>query len=423
LLILYRIFVWLYPLVARVLAWKQVKARRWVDGRKQVWTGLASLEQQRHPGQPLVWMHCSSLGEFEQGRPVLEAIRLQYPGHLILLSFFSPSGYETSKNYAGADHICYLPMDQPGHARKFLDLVKPDLVLFVKYEFWHYYLQAIRQRHIPLVLVSGIFRNSQPFFRWYGRFHRNMLACFSQIFVQNEDSRQLLAGIGFNAITHISGDTRFDRVRTIAAAARTFPQIDAFCNGHQVIVAGSTWTEDDEVLDHFANTRLSLRFIIAPHDIEQERLDECLHLYHQSILYSRYCELAAAGQPTDVYRVLIIDNVGMLSSLYRYASIALVGGGFGDEGVHNTLEAAVYGIPVLMGPVYDKYAEAVALVDCGGAIPVIDALELETELDALLGDADYYRDAAKAAGNYVASAAGATAKIMDYIQAKRLLTN
>jgi 3-deoxy-D-manno-octulosonic-acid transferase len=250
-----------------------------------------------------------------------------------------------------------------------------------------------------------------------------MLDCFSQIFVQNEDSRQLLAGIGFNAITHISGDTRFDRVRTIAAAARTFPQIDAFCNGHQVIVAGSTWTEDDEVLDHFANTRLSLRFIIAPHDIEQERLDECLHLYHQSILYSRYCELAAAGQPTDVYRVLIIDNVGMLSSLYRYASIALVGGGFGDEGVHNTLEAAVYGIPVLMGPVYDKYAEAVALVDCGGAIPVIDALELETELDALLGDADYYRDAAKAAGNYVASAAGATAKIMDYIQAKRLLTN
>ncbi len=369
-------------------------------------------------------MHCASLGEFEQGLPVLESIRKQYPGYTILLTFFSPSGYEVRKDYKGADHVFYLPMDTPHHANRFLNIIQPSLILFVKYEFWYYYLQEASQRNIPVVLVSGIFRKDQPFFQWYGGLHKKMLGYFSQLFVQTAAAAELLQTIGFHKQVIVSGDTRFDRVKEIADHFQPLELFDRFCEGHRVIVAGSTWTEDDEELDHFANTNPTIKCIIAPHDIDEDRLKECLVLYKHAILYSAYEKAYREGIaiPADI-NVLIIDNMGMLSRLYHYATICYVGGGFGDDGIHNILEAAVYGKPVVFGPVYDKYFEAEELLDCGGAFSIEDSLGLEELFRELLDDTQVYQHAASASGAYVKSKAGATQKIMDYIEANRLLTN
>ncbi len=420
--VLYRLFIWLYPKAAWLLGSYDRKARFWVRGRRGLFKKLSAFFHNNH--QPVVWMHTASLGEFEQGRPLLESIRTQYPKHKILLSFFSPSGYEIRKYYEGADMICYLPMDSPAHAHRFLNIVQASLVVFVKYEFWHYYLHEIRQRNIPLLLASGIFREDQPFFKWYGGFHKGMLGNFTELFVQNGASARLLNGIGFHSNVTISGDTRFDRVITIAAQFQTLPVINRFCEGHQVIIAGSTWSEDDEALDHYANTHPDLRFIVAPHDIDEERLEECLKLYKRSMLYSAYEASIGEGDTlSGDTNVLIIDNIGMLSKLYHYATIAYIGGGFGNDGIHNILEAAVYGKPVLFGPVYDKYFEAEELLEAGGAYSIIDALELEQQLNELLNDQSLYEASAKAAFGYVQREAGATKKIMQYIQENRLLIN
>lgn len=369
-------------------------------------------------------MHCASMGEFEQGLPVLESIRKQYPGHILLLTFFSPSGYEVRKDYPGVDHVFYLPMDTPHHANRFLNIVQPSLVLFVKYEFWYYYLNEAKQRNIPVVLISGIFRKDQPFFQWYGGMHKKMLGCFSQLIVQSNASAELLQSIGFHENVIIGGDTRFDRVIEIASRFQPIALFDAFCNGQPVIVAGSTWTEDDEELDHFANTNPTVKCIIAPHDIDADRLQECLTLYRHSMLYSVYEKAYRAGTaiPAGI-NVLIIDNMGMLSRLYRYATICYIGGGFGDDGIHNVLEAAVYGKPVVFGPVYDKYFEAEELLDCGGAFSIEDSLELEAVLKELLEDKKAYQAAAMASEAYVKRNAGATEKVMAYMEANRLLTN
>ncbi|MBN8718528.1 3-deoxy-D-manno-octulosonic-acid transferase [Hydrobacter penzbergensis] len=418
----YRLFIWIYPKAAWLLGLYNHKARLWVKGRSRLFKKLSVFFHNNR--QPVVWMHTASLGEFEQGRPILERIRQLYPKHKILLSFFSPSGYEIRKHYEGADLVCYLPMDGSGNASRFLNIVQPSLVIFVKYEFWHFYLQETRQRNIPLLLVSGIFRKDQPFFQWYGGFHRAMLSCFTQLFVQNAASATLLQTAGFHANVSISGDTRFDRVIAIASQFQTLPVINRFCDHRAVIVAGSTWTDDDEVLDHFANTHPELRFIIAPHDIDSDRLDECLKLYKHAILYSAYEEMLSEGaEPQRHFNVLIIDNIGMLSKLYHYATLAYIGGGFGDDGIHNILEAAVYGKPVLFGPVYQKYFEAEELLDAGGAFSVDDALELEKQFKLLLENKALYDVAAKAALDYVQQHAGATQKIIQYIQANRLLTN
>lgn len=369
-------------------------------------------------------MHCASVGEFEQGLPVLEKIRQQYPGYSILLTFFSPSGYELRKNYAGVDHVFYLPMDSPKNANRFFNIVQPSLVLFVKYEFWYYYLQEAKDRHIPVALISGIFRSDQPFFKWYGGIYRKMLSFISCFFVQNQSSAALLNTIGITENVFITGDTRFDRVITIASHFSDIPLISTFCTGHPVIVAGSTWTEDDEELDHFANTNPSVRLMIAPHDIDKERLENCRSLYKHAILFSDYKAIIESGKTTDPeINTLIIDNVGMLSKLYHYATIAYVGGGFGDDGIHNILEAAVYGKPVVFGPVYDKYFEADELLDAGGAFSIADALELEKLLQDLLTDEGLYHRSSKAALEYVRRKSGATDKVMELIQEKRLLIN
>jgi len=434
-IIFYHVFLWAYRLGIGLIAPWNKKAKSWLEGRKGLFDRMqAELGPEWAGKYPVIWMHCASLGEFEQGRPVIERLRAASPESKVVISFFSPSGYTARKDYKGADHVFYLPLDSRQHARRFIDLVKPTLVVWIKYDYWYYFLVELRKRKIPTLLVSGVFRTDQPFFKWWGRLHRYMLECFTHLFVQTEVSRDLLAKIGFTLNVSISGDTRFDRVIEIAESRESLPAIEAFCGNATVVVAGSTWEEDEEELDHYANTHPDIRFIIAPHEIEEERLKEVEHLFRNRI---RYSELAASGERRATGQgvrplpnsgrpapnVLIIDNIGMLSRLYQYATIAYVGGGFGDDGVHNVLEAAVYGRPVVFGPVIEKYIEAVELTECGGGIVIDSALEAESVFSRLLNDGEEYQQACEASRNYVYGKKGATDRIVGYIQEKRLLTS
>lgn len=416
--IIYNIFITLYPLIAKLLSKKNEKAFLWVEGRKNIFKRIEeSFNNNKHK---VIWMHCSSLGEFEQGRPIIEKLKQQYPNYKLLLTFFSPSGYEVQKNYAYADWIFYLPIDSKKNAQQFLNIVQPKLVLFVKYEFWYYYLTEIRNRKITLLLLSASFRNSQPFFKWYGSLYRKMLHCFTYIFVQSTNCAALLKNIGLVNNVEVAGDTRFDRVIEIAHQFKSIDAVENFIYKNKVIVAGSTWLEDDETLDHYANTHPEIKFIIAPHQIEEERIQECLKLYKKAILFSK---LSTVTNSISNYNVLIIDNVGMLSKLYKYATISYVGGAFGNDGVHNVLEAAVYGKPVVFGPVFEKYTEAVELVENNGGINIQNALELENIFDRLLQEPNFYTEIAENASKYVTSKSGASLIIMNYIYEKRLLTN
>ncbi|MEP6750812.1 MAG: glycosyltransferase N-terminal domain-containing protein, partial [Bacteroidota bacterium] len=298
---IYRLFLWLYKCGAIVLSPVNDKARRWLSGRKNVFQNLQLFIKGEE--KKIIWFHCASLGEFEQARPLLERIGKQYTNYSILLSFFSPSGYEIRKNYNGAAYVTYLPLDGAENAQRFLEIVKPGLVIWVKYEYWHFYLHGIKQRNIPLLLVSGIFRPGQPFFKSWGSFHRNMLSCFSYLFVQNPDSKKLLGTIGFSDDVAVSGDTRFDRVIEIAASSESIPQIEKFIGTSQVIVAGSTWEEDEEELDHFANTHPEIKFIIAPHEIDEDHLKDIEKLFRHSIRYSAL----STGHQTD--RLQIQNNI------------------------------------------------------------------------------------------------------------------
>lgn len=413
--LLYNLFIHLYPITLRIVSPFNPKAKQWKAGREGL---LEKISATIRTNKVDIWMHCSSLGEFEQGRPVLEQLRNLEPRLKILLTFFSPSGYEVRKNYSGADYVFYLPMDNSTNARRFFEVVNPQLVVFVKYEFWHYYLLEAKKRNTPALLISGIFRKDQPFFKWYGALHRKMLASFHYLFVQTTESERLLSTIGFSKNVTVSGDTRFDRVIEIAESFEPIVEIEEFCNGSQVVVAGSTWSEDDEELDHFANTNPGVRFIIAPHHIDKARIEECKRLYKRSILFSQL----PTQQSIEGVNTIIIDNIGMLSRLYKYGTVCYVGGAFGEDGVHNVLEAAVYGKPVVFGPEYEKYVEAAELVEEGGGISIENAVELEKQLQALLTNKEQYTKAADAARNYVYSKKGATSTIINYIQENRLLT-
>ena len=418
-LFLYRIFIGIYPIAAWILGFVNPKAKQWHTGRKEILTQIAAALASNT--KPIIWMHCASLGEFEQGRPVLEGLQKQYPNYSILLTFFSPSGYEVHKNYAGADYVFYLPMDSAGNARKFLNITNPSIAIFVKYEFWHYYLSQLKKLQIPTILIAGIFRKDQLFFKWYGSFYKNLLSCFTAFFVQDKSSQSLLQTIGINNEVYLGGDTRFDRVIEIAAAFTPIDPIAHFCNNSLVLVAGSTWFQDDETIAHFEKTNPNIKFIIAPHDITNQRLQNCLGLYKNAVLYSDY----AKGYNTVPQNVntLIIDNVGMLSKLYHYATVTFIGGGFGADGIHNCLEAAVHYKPVLFGPVYDKYIEATGLVDAGGAISIEDALDFEAVANKLFSNEADRIKMGQDAGAFVHAHKGASAKIMHYIQEKRLLTS
>jgi 3-deoxy-D-manno-octulosonic-acid transferase len=419
LLFLYRIFIGIYPIAAWILGFVNPKAKQWYTGRKEILTQITAALASNT--KPVIWMHCASLGEFEQGRPVLEGLQKQFPNYSILLTFFSPSGYEVHKNYAGADYVFYLPMDSAGNARKFLKITNPSIAIFVKYEFWHYYLSQLKKLQIPTILIAGIFRKDQLFFKWYGSFYKNLLSCFTAFFVQDKSSQSLLQTIGINNEVYLGGDTRFDRVIEIAAAFTPIDPIAHFCNNSLVLVAGSTWFQDDETIAHFEKTNPNIKFIIAPHDITNQRLQNCLGLYKNAVLYSDYVK-GYNTVPQNV-NTLIINNVGMLSKLYHYATVTFIGGGFGADGIHNCLEAAVHYKPVLFGPVYDKYIEATGLVDAGGAISIEDALDFEAVANKLFSNEADRIKMGQDAGAFVHAHKGASAKIMHYIQEKRLLTS
>ena len=366
-----------------------------------------------------IWMHCASLGEFEQGRPVLQEIKKQFPEAIIIVTFFSPSGHEIVKNNKDFKNVFYLPMDSFFHAKKWMNILKPDLVLWVKYEYWHYYLHEIKKRNIPLLMISGVYRSNQIFFKWYGGFYKKMLNCFTHFFLQNEDSRDQLQKIISEEKITVSGDTRCDRVINIAESFIDVPGIKEFCNDKRVIVAGSTWEDDEAEWTHFVKQHPDIKFIIAPHEIDKENLADVKKEFPGSLYYSEWM-INQSADNDELSRLtplncLIIDNIGMLSRLYYYATITYIGGGFGDDGLHNILEAAVYGKPVIFGPAYSKNFEAEEMIDCLGAISISSALELEQVLNNLLNNEDDLKSRSKAAKNYVYKNAGATDKIIQYV--------
>ena len=402
---LYTAAIRLYAAAVYAAAPFHGKARKMIDGRGSI---DDVLRERIVPGARYVWLHAASLGEFEQGRPLLEAIRQRHPDYKILLTFFSPSGYDVRRNYPGADVVCYLPFDFPRRIRRFLDRVRPTLALFVKYEFWLNTLDELRRRRVPTYLVSGIFRPSQLFFRPIGRPYRDALRCFDHLFVQDETSRQLLAGIGLTNVT-VTGDTRFDRVIDIRHAARPLPVVAAFAerDARPVLIAGSSWPEDEALLIPYFNAHPELKLILAPHEI---------HEAHLAAIEARLTRpaLRLSGADADTAAgvdCLIVDSFGLLSSIYRYARIAYIGGGFG-HGIHNAPEAAVYAVPVLFGPNHHKFREALDLIACGGAFSITDASTLSARLDALLADPDTCTAAGESAGAYIQQHSGATEQIL-----------
>jgi 3-deoxy-D-manno-octulosonic-acid transferase len=413
------------------------KAKEWITGRKNLFQTLRS---KINSGDKIIWFHCASAGEFEQGKPVIEEMKRVYSSHKIVVSFFSPSGYRAAKKYQHADVITYLPADTRKNAKHFVDLIKPELVVFVKYDYWYHHLSALAFHHIPLIMVSAIFRREQLFFKWYGNFYKQMLFLFRQIFVQDEDSLDLLKAIGIQH-SSLSGDTRFDRVKKIASNFFEVPLLREFIGESKVIVAGSTWNGDEEILSSYLKDN-PLKIVIAPHEIKEHHILKLQQSFPDCVLYSELKSLFASSgvQTSSIWnsineqqekdlqkklanaKTLIIDSMGLLSRLYHYATVAYVGGGF-KSGIHNTLEAVVYGKPVLFGPKYQKFKEARDLIAEGGAFSVSNAEQLKTKMDHLLNDPSELTEAGSAAKNYIENNTGATEKIIQFIQENRLLTS
>lgn len=406
--LLYKFAVQIYNLIIWFAAPFNGKARLYVSGRRK-W--LLKLKRQIDSGSRYIWVHCASLGEFEQGRPVIEAIRQQYPEYKIILTFFSPSGYEIRKKYPFADIVSYLPPDTRRNARLFINTVKPVKAMFVKYEFWYHYITELQRRSVPLYLISGIFRKNQVFFSKmpWGKWFRSMLPGFTHFFVQDETSVKLLNSIGIEKCT-ISGDTRFDRVADIAKSAKDIPIVDKFIGNKPCIVAGSTWKPDEELLAGFINHNQHVKWIIAPHEVTPENVRKL-----EKLLKKQTVRLSLAD-PMEVhhYDVIIVDSIGLLSSLYRYGKIAYIGGGFG-KGIHNILEAATFGLPVVFGPHFKKFREACDLVDRGAAFPVHNQLDLEEALTKLLSDSSFLDEASGISKAYVKNNRGATNIIVNQI--------
>lgn len=413
---LYNIFIFLYPIAIRIAAIWNPKAEQWIEGRKDFWSRL---EDKVPKTGSNVWFHASSAGEFEQAKPLIKAVKDNFPTHKILISFYSPSGYKAAKDYSDADHIFYLPVDTKRNAATLLELIKPQLVIFIKYDFWYYLLKAASAKNIQLLLITAVFNETQPFFKWYGSIHKKMLCFFTQIFVQDIHSLELLKKSGINT-GNLSGDTRFDRVSEIAEDFVDIPYIKEFIGDKKVLIAGSTWPGDEELLEDSMKSFPNIKLIIAPHEIHAAHLKKVIKIFPQAIFYSALKNIAPDLNSTQV---LIIDNVGMLSRLYYYASIAFIGGGFTKSGIHNTLEAAVFGKPIIFGPHYKKYAEAIMLVAMGGAASINTTREFVSQLNKLINEPVFYQQASEASLNYINGQRGATKKILNYIQEKRLLTS
>ncbi len=401
--VLYNTGIALYGLGTRIASLWDDKARRLVRGRSEA---KGYLKENTDRSGRYVWIHASSAGEFEQGLPIMEMIKREFPGKKILLTFYSPSGYELYRGHPLADAVCYLPLDLPGRVREFIEGVHLEMALFVKYEFWGNCLEQLHRRGIPVYLVSALFRKNQPFFKWYGAVFRRMLRCYRHVFVQDDCSRDLLAGIGIRAVT-VAGDTRFDRVSRIASTEALIEQAQALASSSEkVLVAGSTWAADEEILIPYFNRRPGMKLIIAPHVVNPSRIAQI-----ESRLQRSHCRLSEATPALAAASdCLIVDCYGKLSAIYRYGKAAYVGGGFG-AGVHNVLEAAVYSMPVIIGPRHEKSREALELIKIGGAFGFDDPRGFETVADRLLEDGEYLRLAAFRAGDYICGNLGTTEKI------------
>ncbi len=418
--LLYNFLIHAYSFTISIIVPFNSKAKFWVEGRKNIFERLGSTSLTNRGSRSLVWFHCASLGEFEQGRPVIEAFRVKYPAYKILVTFFSPSGYEIRKNYTGADFIFYLPADTPQNAKKFIEIVKPSIVFFVKYEFWRNYLTELEKQHIPVISFSAIFRPNQLFFKSYGGFYREILTKFKHILVQNQESFDLLKSINIQQIT-LAGDTRFDRVKQIVDAKSGTPAeaiqiVKDFKVNRQVFMVGSAWQTDMEVLIPLMNllkNDSNLTFVIAPHELHREEINAWQkQIESKSICFS---EVKTDTKLID-YQVLIINNIGMLSSLYQYADFAFIGGSFG-KGLHNILEAATFGMPILFGnKTYHKFQEAVDLVKQGGAYAIESTDDLGEILNDLRSNEVKKKKADKISQNYVLQNIGATEKVMQIVE-------
>ena len=395
----YSLALYLYVLAIILVSPFHKKARLIVKGQ---WQTFRILKKKIRDDEKYVWFHAASLGEFEQGRPLMERLRREHPEYKILLTFFSPSGYEVRKNYEGADVICYLPFDTPGNVMSFLRLAHPCMAFFIKYEFWNNYLHACHFKNIPVYSVSTIFRENQVFFRWYGKAYGHVLKCITHFFVQNEFSRELLLRKGFSNVT-VVGDTRFDRVLDIAKQAKELPIVEQFKQASRLMVAGSSWGPDEDLIIPYFNEHPELKLIIAPHVIKESHLKEIEgKLQRPSIRYTQVSE-----ENITKADCLIIDCFGLLSSIYRYGEIAYVGGGF-DSGIHNVPEAAVYGLPVIIGPNNKKFREAQTLLSLGGCFEVQDSATFVETMDRLLLDEKFMRERGQIAGNYIFDNSGAS---------------
>ena len=411
---MYSLAIHFYAFIIALISPFHKKARIMRLGQ---WKTNSILREKIDRNAKYIWFHASSLGEFEQGRPLMEKIKAEHPEYKILLTFFSPSGYEVRKNYNGADVICYLPFDTPYRVKKFLNLANPSIAVFIKYEFWGNYLQELKHRNIPVYIISSIFRRDQLFFQWFGYPYRKMLYCFTHLFVQDDRSAALLKEFGITNVT-VTGDTRFDRVLDVRNQARELSPVEHFvCEGGKekklTLVAGSSWPQDEEILIPYFNEHPEMKLIIAPHEIHREHL-----MYIESLLKRPSVRLSDVFHDQSLAEgkdCLIVDSFGLLSSIYRYGTIAYIGGGFG-AGIHNTLEAAVYGIPVLFGPKYHKFKEAKDLIKVGGGFSVSDKQSFCEKMDELLTYHEVLEAAGESAGQFVNGNAGATDKILRIIK-------
>lgn len=407
-LFLYNLIVFIVAFLLKIVALFSPKIRLFVNGRKDVFT---ILKENIKPSDKTIWFHAASLGEYEQGLPVIEKVKEKYPSHKIIVTFFSPSGYEVRKNNTVADVTLYLPLDTKQNAKQFLKLAHPEMVFFIKYEFWLNYLNELKKNNIPTYLVSGIFRDNQIFFKWYGGFYKKALDAFTYFFVQNESSKNKIESIGYKNVI-ISGDTRFDRVVAILERDNTLDFIAEFKNNITTIVIGSSWPKDETLLTEYINTtQEQVKFIIAPHNIKPEQITAL----QQSITKKTVLFSEKESKNLADYDVFIIDTVGILTKIYSYATIAYVGGGFGNPGVHNILEPATFGLPIIIGPNYSHFAEATELVQLGGCISITNIEELETEFNNLITDKDHLNEKGLICKSYVQNKKGATDKIMTTI--------
>ncbi len=401
--LLYNLAISAYFLIILIVSAFNKKAKLWVNGRKH-WQ--KRLKEAIDNEQPTAWFHCASLGEFEQGRPLIEDYKAKYPDHQIVVSFFSPSGYEIRKNYQNATCVCYLPLDTKRNAKHFLSIVNPKVAFFIKYEFWFHFLNQLKKNNTPTYLVSAIFRPKQVFFQWYGWWNRKMLYCFEHLFLQNNQSQELLAGIGI-CNTTVTGDTRFDRVYATSKAAKNIPMLNEFCLNSTVIVAGSTWPRDEELLLEITPLlQQDVKLIIAPHEINSARIDELINRF--GLPCARYTNPNQNNLSNA--RILFIDTIGILASAYGHGHIAYIGGGFG-AGIHNTLEPATFGLPIIFGPNYAKFREAKELINLNAAFSINNPKELKEILNLML-DKNIRHKAGDTAKRYVEQNIGATKAIL-----------